>query len=683
MNPILNWLKEPISPQHFPFDLVTPKVLKEALEEVLTLQKDEILNLLNSSNQLFSNFLYPVFQAQYQVQMVWDAIIHLKNVLGTKEYIELYELKNSEITLFFAEVYQHPKFVEKVKYLSFTKNKQTLNVLEQKVIEDLELELRLEGAFLKPVQQKEMITLKQKLALLSSQFSNNILAETEAYQLSIDDPKIVARMPKTILEQALKTSHKKNVNSQEKPVWTFTLDIVSYTSMMKYCRDEKTRQKMYQAYHCRCLQGVHSNKENAFQILNLRLKLAQLLGFKSYTEYSLATKMANSKEEILQFFEELYQKSIPKAKQEYKILGKLKKQVTGNEAGVINAWDVTFYAERYKEQNIKIEEEELKEYLPLAKVLQGMFKIVTKLYGIQFKVKRVPTWYESVVFYQVFQNDQLIAGIYFDLHLRLGKQEGAWMDEQTRLYHLPNKNKVLPIAYVNCNFSESNEQGQTLLNYLEVETLFHEMGHALHHILTKIDCLPVSGITGVPWDAVEVPSQFFENWIWDLESIAYFSSHLVTQKQMPLSIIKKLLMSKNFMSGMQMLRQIDFSVMDLLLHSQTEEWKSVEQLDTFVKEIHQKYCLYPLSNEDLFYPTFSHVFCGGYAAGYYSYKWAEVLSADCFSAFKNKLFETRLSQKFLDEILSQGGSQPFMKLFYNFRGREPLVQPLLDSLEIN
>ncbi len=685
MNSILKWLEDPIYPKKFPFDKVTSQNLEEALNLTLERQKQNISTLLKSDYSSFESFLSPLLEFQYQVQLIWGIVCHLKATLGLEYLRNLYDQKVEEISSFYSNIDQDSHFIRKIQKLKNTQIQKKLSSTHIKVINDIRTRLQLQGAFLKDDSKKRVIEIQQKLALLHAKFSNRVLDATDSFCLQIRDPKKLKGISDFSLNQALKESEKQGVDIKQEKVWTFTLHANSYSSLIKFCESSEIREQLYKALNTRCIDGEYGNKQTVFEILNLRLELSQLVGFKNYVEYSLKTKMADSSQQVISFLEDLYNKSIIQAKKEYQSLIFFKNKEEQCCSSSLSAYDIPFYSERYKEKQFQINEDDIKTYLPLSKVLQGMFKIVNLLYKVEFSLKEAPVWDKTVLFYEIHLKKTVIAGIYFDLHSRKGKQEGAWMDEHTSLHLRNSGKKVLPIAYVNCNFSPFDSQIETSLNYYEVETLFHELGHALHHTLTKITCLPVSGIAGVPWDAVELPSQFFENWIWYSESVDCFSEHYLTQEKMPFEMVQNLLQSKNFLSAMQMLRQLEFSMLDIQLHLQEEHWESTESIDSFVENIRKPFQLFSIPDYTQFYPTFSHVFTGEeYAAGYYSYKWAEVLSSDCFSLFKEKgVFDSNLSYSFLSKLLSQGGSQDFMDLFKNFRGQEPSTDSLLQDLEIS
>ncbi len=463
--------------------------------------------------------------------------------------------------------------------------------------------------------------------------------------------------------------------------YLLTLDIPSYLPVLSYCENEKLRREMYEAFVTRASdqgpgKGQWDNSEIIHEILTLRKERAELLGFRNFAELSLATKMAQDTDQVIGFLTELAEKSKPAAEKEFAAIC----EFAQNEFDVkeINAWDVNFYAEKLKEHRFSISEEKLRPYFPEPTVLSGLFEVVRRLYDIEIEeTKNIETWHEDVTTYNITKDGITIARFYLDLYARANKRGGAWMDD-CRVRRITAKGETqLPVAYLTCNFSAPVGGNPSLLTHTEVVTLFHEFGHGMHHMMTKVTCAPVSGVNGVAWDAVELPSQFMENWCWQEEALAFISAHFKTGESLPPEMLEKLLAAKNFQSAMMTVRQLEFALFDFRLHLEFDP-NLDDQVQTILNEVRNDVAVVPAPEFSRFQHGFSHIFGGGYAAGYYSYKWAEVLSADAFAKFQEEgIFNRQTGEKFLTSILEVGGSVDPMDMFVEFRGREPEIDALL------
>ena len=454
-----------------------------------------------------------------------------------------------------------------------------------------------------------------------------------------------------------------------KTVYRFTLHQPSYIAYMTYGSNRERREELYRAYVTR----APENDELLEQILALRHEKAQLLGFRNYAELSLATKMAKTPEEVLNFLKELARKSKPQAEEEYEELNRYAREL-GLEDN-IQAYDFAYYSEKLKKKKFNVDDEEYKPYFEKRLVLEGMFKFLNKFLKLEFEKVKVPVWHETVDVFHIYRKGKLVGRIYFDLEAREGKRDGAWMDEWVSHHEDEKGNIIPPVAFIVANFSPSSEKNPSLLRPYDVETLFHEMGHALHHLLSEVKEPFVSGIAGVEWDAVEFPSQFFEKFAYEKEVLKFFAKHYRTGEPMPEEMMNRLKNAKNFQSALAMIRQLEFAIFDMLIHMDKYTAKDVQEI---LNNVREEVSVIKPPPYNKFQWSFSHIFAGGYAAGYYSYKWAEVLSADAYFMFIDSgIYNDELAESFYEEILSKGGSRPADQLFRNFAGREPDLDALL------
>ncbi|MFT7260532.1 MAG: oligopeptidase A, partial [Glaciecola sp.] len=491
----------------------------------------------------------------------------------------------------------------------------------------------------------------------------------------VTDETALAGLPDSAKAAAAQAARKKDLKG-----WLFTLDIPSYLPVMLYADNAELREEMYRAYSSKASDqgpnaGEFDNAANIDEILSLKQEAAGLLGFSSYAERSLATKMAKSTEQVTQFLRDLAKRSKPQAQNELQEIVDFASEHYAQQQ--LQPWDYTYYGEKLKQQKYAISDEELRPYFPEKQVVSGLFEVVSRLYGLRIEQQNdVDVWHEDVSFYNIYDaEDHHRGSFYFDLYAREKKRGGAWMDDCRSRRRLPNGELQLPVAYMVCNFNGPVDGKPALFTHDEVVTLFHEFGHGIHHMLTKIEAGGVSGINGVAWDAVELPSQFLENWCWQPEALSFISGHYESGEALPNELLEKMLAAKNYQSAMQMVRQLEFSLFDFTLHQQSNAEKSVQQI---LDEIRQEVAVVIPPAFNKFQNSFGHIFAGGYAAGYYSYKWAEVLSSDAFGRFEEEgIFNQDTGRDFLNNILEMGGSREPMELFVAFRGREPQVDALL------
>ncbi|MCK5925171.1 MAG: M3 family metallopeptidase, partial [Methylococcales bacterium] len=546
---------------------------------------------------------------------------------------------------------------------------------QQKVIENTLRDFQLSGIDLAPQKQQRYKEISQQLSKLSSEYSDHILDATNAWTKEISDVNDLNGLPESALMQA-----KQAAEHAKKDGWLISLQYPSYIAVMTYADDAKLRQQHYQAFATRASElGQNPDWDNSKimeQLLSLRHEKAQLLGFENYAQLSLATKMANKTAEVIDFLEDLAEKSLPQAQQDLKELRNFVQKEY--DVSDLNAWDIGYYSEKMRQHHYQLSQEAVKAYFPADKVVQGLFSVVNKLYGLQIsEITDFDRYHEDVRFFCCKdKNDKVRGYFYLDLYARANKRGGAWMDDCVGRKKIGD-NIQNPVAYLTCNFTPAAGDLPALLTHDEVTTLFHEFGHGLQHILTQIDYLRVSGINGVEWDAVELPSQIMENWCWEKEVLTLISGHYQTKETLPDNLYRKMRAAKNFQSGMMMVRQLEFSLFDFKIHQNFDPEIGGRIYET-LNNIRAQVSVISAPDFNRFAHAFSHIFAGGYAAGYYSYKWAEVLSSDAYSLFEAKgIFDSATGEAFLTQILEKGGSCDAMELYKNFRGREPNIEALL------
>ncbi len=577
-----------------------------------------------------------------------------------------------KITNYYSELAQNLKIFKGYQHLKDKEFDVGLNAIQKKIVNDELKGFELGGIGLPRNKRESFKLIKSNISKLSSQFEENILDSINNFSFHIESKVEVEGIPKDVLNKARMLAKENN-----KKGWLFTLDFPSYIPLMQYAKNRKLREDMYRAYATKASELSNKKLDNGpciNEILLLKQKLASLLSYENYAEMSLVTKMANSSDEVVKFLNKLAKKAKPYAKKDMKDLNEIAKKFNINS---IEAWDIAYLSEIIKEKKFNFSDLEIKNYFPKPKVLNGLFKLVNKIYGVKILKKNTDVWHKDVEFYEIYDNNnQSIGHFYLDLYARKNKRGGAWMDDARARFKFDDIQST-PIAFLTCNFSGPSKGKPAYFTHDEVITLFHEFGHGLHHLLTEIDNYSVSGIKNVEWDAVELPSQFMENFCWEWSVIKDMTEHVDTKKTMPKSLFNKMIAAKNFQSGMQTLRQVEFALFDILLHSSKYDPKSKNFLD-LLEKVRDDVAVVRPPKWNRFPHSFSHIFAGGYAAGYYSYKWAEVLSADVYSLFEEKgVFSRTIGNKFRNEVLAKGGSRTALKSFVAFRGRKPKIDALL------
>jgi len=663
------------------FSEILPKDIKANVEEAIDDCKQVIADVLSSTKEYtWKSLVEPIDDIDDTLGKLFSPISHMNSVVSSDELREAYESCLPLLSEYGTFVGQHKPLYQAYQQLADSEHYNTLNTAQKKVIDNTLRDFTLSGIALADEQQKRYGDISTRLSELSSQFSNNVLDATQAFTVNITDEAELAGLPESAKEAAQALAVEKDLSG-----WLFTLDFPSYLPVMTYSDNRDLREKMYTAFVTRASDQAPSateldNSDNMLEILNLRHEIAQLLGFNNYAEKSIATKMASETSQVIQFLEDLAAKSKSQGQNEFNELTEFAKTVDAS-ASDLQPWDLAYYSEKLKQEKYAISDEELRPYFPENKIVAGLFQVVHKLFGLTITERNdIDTWHKDVKFYDVFDASKNQRGsFYLDLYARSKKRGGAWMDDCVGRRELPNGEIQLPVAYLTCNFNKPVGNKPALFTHDEVVTLFHEFGHGIHHMLTQINASDVAGINGVPWDAVELPSQFLENWCYEPEALAFMSGHYETGEPLPKEMLDKMLAAKNFQSAMQMLRQIEFSLFDFKMHLNFDNTKdNTTYIQSVLDEVRAEYSVTKAASFNRFQHGFGHIFGGGYAAGYYSYKWAEVLSADAFSRFEEEgVFNKDVGNDFLTNILEKGGSQEPSDLFKAFRGREPNIDALL------
>jgi oligopeptidase A len=659
------------------FSEILPEHVEPALDEVLKQAKSAVDNLLSTmKTPTWENLIIPMEELDARIHQVWSPVSHLNSVMNSEELRAAYNACLPKLSEFGTELGQNEGLYKAYNAIAKSEEYHSLDVAQKKVIENSLRDFRLSGVELSQTKRDQFKTISQSLSELTAKFEENVMDSTQSWQKNITDEALLSGLPESVKEMAAQMAERAN-----KSGWLFTLDFPSYLPLITNADNRSLREEVYTAFATRASdKGINGGQwDNTLviaEILSLRHELANLIGFDNHAERSLETKMAESSQQVLDFLGDLATRSKPIAEKEFTELQDFAKE--NLEVNEMEAWDMTYFSEKLRQQRYSISQEELKPYFPENKVVSGLFAVVNRLYGLNIVERHdVDVWHPSVRFFDIFdESDALRGQFYLDLYARSHKRGGAWMDE-CLAHRLTSNGLQTPVAYLTCNFSEPIGDNPALFSHDEVTTLFHEFGHGLHHMLTKIHYAGVSGINGVPWDAVELPSQFMENWCWEREALDLISEHFETGETLPSELFDKMIAARNFQSAMVMIRQLEFSLFDFRLHLEFDP-EQEGQAEKVLAEVRKEISVVTPPTFSRFAHSFSHIFAGGYAAGYYSYKWAEVLSADAFSKFEERgIFDRKTGVEFLQAILEQGGSREPMDLFVEFRGRKPEIDALL------
>jgi len=660
-----------------PFSEIKPSHIEPAIDHLLE-ECRAIVKIKTQITEPFSweNLVNPIEKTEDRLNKAWSPVSHINSVVNNNDIREAYNACLPKLSQYSTEMGQNKALYNAYFEISNSPGFSRLNQGQQKTIQNALRDFELSGINLNPEQQCRYREISQELSKLSSKFEENVLDATHAWKKHIQDETLLAGIPETTRTLAKTTAETDNLSG-----WMLTLDFPCYLAIMTYADNPALRQEIYTAFATRA-SDVNpdtiqwDNTKIMDDLLALRHEKARLLGFNNYAELSLATKMADTPQQVIDFLENLAHKSKEQAQTDFDELQQFAKQEYQSDN--LNAWDINYFSEKMRQQQLELSQEEIRNYFPATRVIPGLFTVVNKLYGLTInEISNFDRWHSDVRFFEIYDQENVLRGkFYLDLYARPNKRGGAWMDDCVSRKNGPDGLQT-PVAYLTCNFTPPANDDPALLSHNEVITLFHEFGHGLHHMLTKVDHLSVSGINGVQWDAVELPSQFMENWCWQKPALEIISGHYQTGAPLPESLLEKMLAAKNFQSGMFMIRQLEFSLFDFQIHLNFDPTKSSNIYST-LSAIRDQFSVVTTPAFNRFAHSFSHIFAGGYAAGYYSYKWAELLSCDAFSRFEDEgIFNPQTGADFLTHILEKGGSIDAMDLFVNFRGREPSIDALL------
>jgi oligopeptidase A len=659
------------------FSNIKPEHVLPAMTQLIADSRSTIDVLLaNGGPYTWASLVEPLEDIDDRINRAWSPVGHMNAVVNSDELREAYNACLPLLSEYATEVGQNDVLFQAYKSIAEGPEFEKLDTAQRRIIENALRDFRLSGVDLPPAEKQRFKEIAQDLSRLGSQFQDHVMDATQGWTRHVEDESLLAGLPDSAKAMAAQAASAKGLAG-----WLFTLEFPSYIAIMTYADDRELRRELYTAYATRASDqgpnaGQWDNTPVMEKLLALRHEEAELLGFNNFAELSLATKMAPGTDEVVAFLENLAGRSRVPAQED---LAELRAFAEG-ELGINNpdAWDWTYASEKLRQKKYQLSEEEVRAYFPASRVVAGMFAVVERLYGLTIREKAgIDVWHPDARYYEIHDQAGELRGAFFlDLYARPKKRGGAWMDECVTRRRLADRVQI-PVAYLTCNFTPPTGDSAALLRHDEVQTLFHEFGHGLQHMLTRIDHLGVSGIHGVEWDAVELPSQFMENFCWEPEALALISGHHETGEPLPTSLLDKMIAARNFQSGMQMLRQLEFSLFDFRIHRDYELAQG-GRIYSILYEVRRKVSVVFPPDFNRFPHSFSHIFGGGYAAGYYSYKWAEVLSSDAFSLFEERgIFDPQTGREFMENILEKGGSQKAMELFVAFRGREPSIDALL------
>lgn len=662
-NPLLG--QEPLPP----FTRIRPEHVEPAVRDLLQQSRIRIEQLAALERPTFATVVEPLEELQHRVSRTWSPVSHLNAVLNSDALRNGYNACLPLLSAYQTDLAQSEPLYRAYRTIADQEG-DALGPVRKQVLEHALRDFRLAGVGLEPARKERFKEVMLELTQLQAKFEENVLDATNGWSYHVGDESELRGLNGTLIEQARRRGHEQRVEG-----WILTLDQPTYVAVVTDAESEKLRRAFYEAWTTRASdQGPTARRwDNSGvmeDILRLRHEAARLLDFNNYAEYALSTRMAHSVEEVMQFLLELAQTSREAAAREFAEL----EEFAGRK---LAAWDVGYHAERLQRSRYSVSQEEMRPYFPLPQVLSGLFEVAGRLFGIRIVERQdVPVWHPDVRFFDIAGPNGQIGSFYLDAYARANKRSGAWMDECVGRKRL-SSGSALPVAYLVCNFLPPSSDRPALLTHDDVLTLFHEFGHGLHHLLTRVDYPSIAGINGVAWDAVELPSQFLENYAWHPDVLRRISSHIETKAPLPPETQARLIATRSFHAGLQMMRQLEFALFDFRLHSQYDPAKGGRVMET-LRDVRREVAVVPVPEWNRFPNSFGHIFAGGYAAGYYSYKWAEVLAADAFGAFEeNGVFDARTAQRFLDSILSRGGSRDALEAFMEFRGRRPDVRALL------
>jgi oligopeptidase A len=666
-NPLLDFSGLPL------FDRVQAQHVAPAVEHLLTEGRALLEKLATASEApSWDNFARPLEDMEERISRAWSQVGHMNAVVNSPELREAYNACLPKLTDFYSDLSQDERLYAKYRALRTSQQFEKLNHAQQKIVENELRDFRLGGAELPDDKKARFKEIQEALSKLAAKFEENLLDTTNDFAHYVEDAGQLKGLPEDALQAAQEAA-----KADDKAGYKFTLHFPSYMPVLQYAESRELRELLYRAYATRASEFGKPEWDNTGlikEILQLKREAAHLLGYNNYAEMSLATKMADTPQQVVEFLDNLAKRAKPFASRDMQELTDYAKKLGITD---MQAWDVAFVSEKLREDKYAFSDQEVKQYFPENMVLQGLFKVVETIFGVQVKKSQAPVWHSDAGFYEISDKaGQPVGQFYLDLYARNNKRGGAWMDEAITRRRIGDK-VTLPVAFLTCNFSAPVGGKPALFTHDEVITMFHEFGHGLHHMLTQVDDYGVSGIKGVEWDAVELPSQFMENFCWEWDVLRHMTAHVVTGEHLPRALYDKMVAAKNFQAGMQTVRQIEFSLFDMRLHGDFDPNGSKTPLD-LIEEVRDEVAVVRPPKWNRFPNNFSHIFAGGYAAGYYSYKWAEVLSADAYSLFEEHgVLCEETGRRFWTEILAMGGSRPALESFVAFRGREPSIDALL------
>jgi oligopeptidase A len=666
-NPLLHYAGLP------KFNEITPEHVGPAIDSLLAEGRSLVDQLANNTETpTWDNFALKLEDHSEKLGRTWSQVGHMNAVVNSPELREAYNDNLAKLTDFYSDLSQDERLYKKFKTIQSSANFTSLSATQQKIINNEVRDFKLGGAELPTAEKARFKAISEELSKLGSKFEENIMDNTNDFAHYVDNVDDLAGLPKDAIEAAATAA-----KEADKTGYKFSLHFPSYMPVLQYADNRALRETLYRAYATRASEFSKPEWDNTTlisDILKLKQEEARMLGFKNYAELSLATKMADTPAQVTEFLNTLAKRAKPYAERDIQELTDYAKKLGITD---MQSWDVAYVSEKLREEKYAFSDQEVKQYFPEDKVLAGLFKVTETIFGVQVRKADAPLWHKDAAFYEISDsNNKPIAYFYLDLYARNNKRGGAWMDEC-----ITRRKKIsgleLPVAYLTCNFSAPVGDKPALFTHDEVITMFHEFGHGLHHMLTQVEEYGVSGIKGVEWDAVELPSQFMENFCWEWDVLRHMTKHVDTGAQLPRELFDKMVAAKNFQAGMQTVRQIEFSLFDMRLHGDFDPSGSKTALD-LIEEVRDEVAVLRPPKWNRFPNSFSHIFAGGYAAGYYSYKWAEVLSADAYSLFEEMgTLSAEAGSRFKEEVLAKGGSRPAMESFVAFRGREPSLDALL------
>ncbi|GAB4293145.1 MAG: oligopeptidase A [Thiohalomonadaceae bacterium] len=671
MNPLLEMTDLP------PFHAIRPEHVEPAIDAVLAENRAAIAHLLQQGTFNWNTLLAPLEALDDRLSRIWSPVSHLNAVMNSEELRTAYNACLPKLSAYATELGQNEDLYRALQSVRDGAEYERLSIGQRKHLDNLLRDFRLSGVALPAEQKARFRAASEELSQATARFEEHLLDATNGWHVLITDEQRLTGLPDSSKDMMRQAAQREGQEG-----WRIGLDFPSYFAVMTHADDRALREELYTAYSTRASDqgpqaGQWDNGPVMEQILALRHELAQLLGFPNHAEHSLATKMAETPQQVLGFLRDLARHSLALAQRELNEIAAYAREQHGH--AELAVWDLNYYAEKLRQHKYAVSQEDLKPWFPADRVVAGMFEVAQRLFGLDIRqVSGVQTWHEDVRFYDIFDSAGSLRGrFYLDLYARPKKRGGAWMDECIRARRLPDGTRQTPVAYLTCNFTPPVDGKPALLSHDEVQTLFHEFGHGLHHMLTRIEVAGVAGISGVAWDAVELPSQFLENWCWQREALDLFARHHESGAPLPPDLFDKMWAARNFQAGMQMVRQLEFALFDfrLYLEYDPQQGGRVQQI---LDEVRAEVAVVHPPHYNRFQHGFTHIFSGGYSAGYYSYKWAEVLSSDAFARFEEEgVFNRATGRAFMEAILEQGGAREPMELFVEFRGREPSIDALL------